>query len=127
MDFGTHFDGYLIDSAFTIAFNPKYENLLKASQEGTETGLKHSGPDANLGEIGAQIEETIKSFEVELDGKVFPILPVKNLCGHQIEQYHIHAGKSVPIVKENTNLWMWVGEFFAIETFASTGKGKIYE
>lgn len=27
LDFGTHFNGYLIDSAWTVAFNPIYDNL----------------------------------------------------------------------------------------------------
>jgi len=27
LDFGTQFNGYLIDSAWTVAFDPKYENL----------------------------------------------------------------------------------------------------
>ena len=30
IDFGVHIKRYLIDSAFTVAFDPKYENLLKA-------------------------------------------------------------------------------------------------
>lgn len=27
MDFGTHINGFLIDSAWTVAFNPVYDNL----------------------------------------------------------------------------------------------------
>ena len=41
----------------------------------------------------------MESYEIELDGKVYPIKSVRNLNGHSIEPYHIHAGKSVPIVK----------------------------
>jgi len=37
-DFGTHVNGHIIDSAFTVAFNPKYDVLLKAVQEATNTG-----------------------------------------------------------------------------------------
>ena len=47
---------------------------------------------------------------------------VKNLCGHLIGQYHIHAGKSVPIVKGGPAVKMEEGEMYAIETFGSTGK-----
>jgi len=43
----------------------------------------------------------MESYEVELDGKTYPIKAVKNLCGHSIEPYRIHAGKSVPIVKNS--------------------------
>ena len=37
-DFGTHINGHIIDSAFTVAFNPKYDNLLHAVEDATNTG-----------------------------------------------------------------------------------------
>lgn len=46
---------------------------------------------------------------------------IRNLNGHSIGRYQIHAGKSVPIVKGGEQTKMEEGEFFAIETFASTG------
>jgi methionyl aminopeptidase len=41
----------------------------------------------------------MESYEIELDGKVIPIKSVRNLNGHSIAPYKIHAGKSVPNVK----------------------------
>ena len=41
----------------------------------------------------------MESFEVELNGKTYPIKCCRNLNGHSIGPYQIHAGKSVPIVK----------------------------
>jgi hypothetical protein len=52
---------------------------------------------------------------------------VRNLNGHSIAPYQIHAGKSVPIVKGGEQTKMEEGEFFAIETFGSTGKGYVRE
>lgn len=46
---------------------------------------------------------------------------IRNLNGHSIGPYRIHAGKSVPIVKGGEATKMEEGEFFAIETFGSTG------
>lgn len=37
-DFGTQIGGRIIDSAFTVACNPKYDNLLTAVCEATNTG-----------------------------------------------------------------------------------------
>jgi methionyl aminopeptidase len=99
LDFGTHVNGYLIDSAFTIAFNPMYEPLLKAVQDATNEGIKTAGIDVRLCDVGAAIQEVMESNEVEINGKTHPVLCVRNLCGHSISQYRIHAGKSVPIVK----------------------------
>jgi len=44
-----------------------------------------------------------------------------------IAPYHIHAGKSVPIVKGTKEIKMEEGELYAIETFGSTGKGVVYD
>jgi methionyl aminopeptidase len=46
---------------------------------------------------------------------------IRNLNGHSIGRYQIHAGKSVPIVKGGEQTKMEEGELFAIETFGSTG------
>ena len=37
----------------------------------------------------------------------------------------LFLGKSVPIVKNDDQTKMEEGEFFAIETFGSTGKGQV--
>lgn len=55
VDIGIHVNGMIVDSAFTIAFDSKFENLLNAPKEATEAGLNAVGIDARLGEIGAVI------------------------------------------------------------------------
>lgn len=127
LDFGTQIHGRIIDSAFTVAFNPKYDPLLQAVQEATNTGIKEAGVDVRLCDIGAAIQEVMESYEVELDGKTYQVKAVRNLNGHSIAPYQIHAGKSVPIVKGGEATKMEEGEFFAIETFGSTGKGLVRE
>ncbi len=122
-DYGTQVNGRIIDSAFTFSLNPdRYENLMKAAQAATETGIREAGIDARLGEIGAAIQETMESYEIELDGKTYQVKCVSNLNGHSIDRYNIHAGKSVPIVKGRENTLMEEGEFYAIETFGTTGR-----
>jgi methionyl aminopeptidase len=69
----------------------------------------------------------MESYEIELNNKIIPIKPCKNLCGHSIDPYKIHAGKSVPIVKNNDSTRMEENEQYAIETFATTGKGYVWE
>lgn len=78
-----------------------------------------------MGDIGAAIQETMESYEVEIGGKTYPIKPIRNLNGHDINRYQIHGGKSVPIVKGGDQTKMEEGEIFAIETFGSTGRGIV--
>lgn len=127
LDFGVQVGGRIVDCAFTIAFNEKYDSIIEATQAGTNTGVKEAGIDARFSDIGAAIQETIESYEIELNGKTFPIKPVRNLNGHSIGPYQIHGGKSVPITKNQEATIMEEGEFYAIETFASNGKAYVVE
>eukprot|EP00929_Paragymnodinium_shiwhaense_P118240 TRINITY_DN90178_c0_g1_i1.p1 TRINITY_DN90178_c0_g1~~TRINITY_DN90178_c0_g1_i1.p1 ORF type:complete len:557 (+),score=189.67 TRINITY_DN90178_c0_g1_i1:108-1673(+) len=127
LDYGVQVGGRIVDCAFTIAFNPKYDLLIESTQAGTNAGVKMAGIDARFSEIGEAIQEVIESYEIELNGKTHAIKPVRNLNGHSIGPYQIHGGKSVPIVKTTESTIMEEGEFYAIETFASTGKGYVVE
>lgn len=127
LDFGTQIKGRIIDCAFTVAFNPKYDELLKAVKEATNTGIQEAGIDVRLCDIGEAIQEVMESYEVELDGKTYQVKCCRNLNGHSIAPYQIHAGKSVPIVRGGEATKMEEGEFFAIETFGSTGRGYVRE
>ncbi|XP_070709618.1 methionine aminopeptidase 2-like [Pempheris klunzingeri] len=127
IDFGTHINGRIIDCAFTVTFNPKYDKLLEAVRDATNTGIKNAGIDVRLCDVGEAIQEVMESYEVELDGKTYQVKPIRNLNGHSIGQYRIHAGKTVPIVKGGEATRMEEGEVYAIETFGSTGKGVVHD
>jgi methionyl aminopeptidase len=127
LDFGVHVNGNIIDCAFTLAFDPIYDNLLMAVKEATNTGIKEAGIDVRLSDIGAAIQEVMESYEVTIRGKTHHVKPIRNLNGHSIAPYRIHAGKTVPIVRSPEQGKMEEGEFYAIETFGSTGKGLVHE
>ncbi|KAK4229665.1 MetAP 2 [Podospora fimiseda] len=127
VDIGVHVNGWIVDSAFTMAFNPRYDPLLEAVKAATNEGIKHAGIDARLGEIGGYIQEVMESYEVELNGQTYPVKSIRNLNGHTILPYSIHGTKSVPIVKSNDQTKMEEGDVFAIETFGSTGNGYVHE
>ena len=42
VDFGVHVNGRIVDSAFTLAFDPVYDNLLAAVKAATNTGIRVS-------------------------------------------------------------------------------------
>ncbi|CAL8261338.1 unnamed protein product [Merluccius merluccius] len=127
IDFGTHVNGRIIDCAFTVTFNPKYDRLLEAVRDATDTGIKFAGIDVRLCDVGETIQEVMESYEVEIDGKTYQVKPIRNLNGHSIGQYRIHSGKTVPIVKGGEATRMEEGEVYAIETFGSTGRGAVHD
>lgn len=127
IDYGTHINGRIIDSAFTWTANPVYDPLVEACKAATNEGIKQAGIDVRLCDVGAAIQEVMESHEVELNGRTYPVKSIRNLSGHSIDPYIIHAGKSVPIVNNGDPTKMLEGELFAIETFGSTGRGMVVE
>ncbi|KAG0211743.1 Methionine aminopeptidase 2 [Mortierella sp. GBA30] len=125
IDFGVHVKGRIIDSAFTLTFDPVYDNLLAAVKDATDTGVREAGIDVRLGDVGAAIQEVMESYEVEIGGKTFQVKPIRNLTGHDIELYKIHGKKAVPIVNNGDPTKMEEGDYFAVETFGSTGRGIV--
>ena len=124
IDYGVHVEGTIIDSAFTMHFNEKYDEFVKISKNLTNYAVSLCGPEVILGEIGADIEEYIKSKEIIIDGKKYEIKTMSELCGHMISKYIIHAGKAVPNIKMYYPLRMKEFEYYAIEPFLTTGLGK---
>jgi methionyl aminopeptidase len=127
IDIGIHVGGRIVDSAFTMAFDPVYDNLLAAVKDATDTGIREAGIDVRLGELGGYIQEAMESYECKINGTTHPIKAIRNLCGHTILPYSIHGTKSVPLIKTNDMTKMEEGDVFAIETFGSTGSGGFVE
>ena len=141
VDFGVHVSGRIVDSAFTVGFDPAYDNLLEAVRAATNTGLKvnetarmgpaklnnaqEAGIDSRMDHISEAIQEVMESYEVELNGKIIPVKAIRNIAGHNILRYKIHGDKQVPFVKTQTSQRMEEGDVFAIETFGTTGKAYV--
>ena len=89
-DFGTHVKGLLIDCAWTVCFDPTFDNLLQAAKDATNTGIREAGIDARFNEIGDAIEEAMTAYEVTIKGKTHQIKPIRNLNGHLVARYHVY-------------------------------------
>jgi methionyl aminopeptidase len=116
VDCGSHVDGCIADTAFTVALNPDHQDLVKAAEDATNVAVKMMRPGAKLNTIGALIEDTITKAGFR---------PVKQLTGHQLKEYELHAEKQVPCVGGKSEVLVEAGEAYAVETFASTGSGNI--
>lgn len=122
VDFGVHVEGHILDCAFSMSFDPMHDELMRAVQEATEEGLRQVGHDARICEVSRCIQEVMEAGEVHHpNGKVLPVKVIKNLTGHMIGPYKIHAGKSLPSVNTGDQTRMLAGELWAVETFGSVG------
>ena len=115
IDLGTHNDGYISDSAITIGNN---KELIKASEEALKEAIKLATPGTKLTTIGKNTQEVIESFGFK---------SIYNLSGHQIKQYNVHAGLTIPNYENGNEKTLQEDMIIAIEPFATTGKGSIIE
>ncbi len=116
VDFGVHVQGYLTDTSVTVYFDPKFEPMVKASSEALQNAIRAFRPTARMSEIGRIIQTTIERYGYR---------PIRNLTGHSIERYTIHAGKSVPNVPQLLNNGKILeGEVYAIEPFVTLARAE---
>ncbi len=118
VDVGAHIDGYIVDAAITLCFNPVYEPLVQAALEALKVVKEILKAGLSLGRIGSYIEKAIR-------GRGFK--PIENLTGHLIKRYELHAGKSIPNVDNGDERKVLEGEIYAIEPFATDGKGSVID
>ncbi|PLJ77594.1 type II methionyl aminopeptidase [Infirmifilum sp. SLHALR2] len=120
VDLGVHVEGYIADTAITIPLSSRFNNIVKASLEALEEALAIIKAGVSMNEIGATITRKISSYGLR---------PIRNLTGHKVERFELHAGKSVPNVPgfEYFATKMLEGEVFAIEPFATDGAGFVVE
>jgi methionyl aminopeptidase len=115
VDIGAHIDGYIADTAVTIALGAKVE-MVQAVERALEEGIKAVKPGIDVGEIGKAIEDSAKASGFK---------PIRNLTGHGLSQWNLHAGITVPNVDEDTGQKLEVGNVIALEPFLTDGAGFV--
>ena len=123
IDFGVHIKGSIGDNALTFEVGNSNEHTeqIKAAKEARDAAVEmmHPGtPWYKVGQAAAQ-----PSLDAGFE-------PIRNLCGHQLKPWELHAGVSVPsyacgpdhqgfkgVVEE--------GAFYAIEPFNTTGESGL--
>ncbi len=118
LDIGVHINGCIGDTAITIDLSGKYSDLIKASDKALENALKIIHTGISLGEIGMEIEDTIKSFGFN---------PVRNLSGHGLGIYSIHKKPTIPNYNTKDKTILEEDQIIAVEPFSTIGFGMIQE
>jgi methionyl aminopeptidase len=115
IDIGVHIDGYIGDTAATVRLAGKDE-LIKCSEKMLENAIKIIRPGITVGEIGETIENTTKEFGFK---------PIRNLTGHSLDRYDVHAGLTIPNIKTDSKYQLREDEVIAIEPFCTEGNGLV--
>ena len=128
IDFGVEVNGYIIDCAFSVYFDEKYNELHNAVKDATYTGIKKAGIDVVIKDWGKDIQEVMESYEIELNGKTYPIKSIRTLGGHNIGRYTIHNGIFLPScdISYYPSDLRFKNEIYAIETFGGIDTSEVF-
>lgn len=118
LDVGAHIDGCIGDTACTVDLSGKNEELVKASEEALEAAIKTIKAGVTLAEVGKAIHAAISAHG---------FAPIRNLSGHGLEPYDVHAAPTVPNFDDGDTAQLKEGQIIAIEPFATNGAGVIQE
>ena len=118
LDVGVSVDGYIADTACTIALSDEDKILVEATDNALQEAIKLVKPGIDVNEIATKIEEIIKSYNLN---------PIINLTGHGLERFLIHAEPRIPNYKSDYHYKLQEGQVIAIEPFATRGRNFIKE
>jgi len=116
LDLGAQLDGWIADTAVTVEVGTRnWTELIRGSELALQTAIEAVRGGVPTRTLGEGIQRAIESHGYR---------PVRNLTGHTIERYLLHAGKSVPNIAHGHDV-LETGEVVAIEPFASSGAGEV--
>lgn len=119
IDVGAHVDGYIGDTAKTIEVgNNRYKKLIESAEKALNEAIKIVKDGVKIEELGEIIEKKIKEYGFS---------PVKNLHGHSLERYKLHAGISIPNFNNRNKMRLKEGQIIAIEPFTTDGEGIVVD
>jgi methionyl aminopeptidase len=116
IDLGVELNGAISDTAYTIDWGGTNGKLVEAAEAGLEAAIGMMKAGVSIGEIGGKVEETIRGYGYK---------PIANLTGHRISTGILHTGIDVPSIKTDDPYQLQAGEIYAIEPFATDGKGFV--
>ncbi len=115
IDVGVHIDGYIADTALTVARGYEFESMARVNEYALSTVLDEIRVGASLGELGGIIEDVITQNGYKV---------ITDLMGHLIDRYNLHAGKNFPNHREWLSDKVRVNEVYAVEPFVTFRYGS---
>jgi len=117
LDLGAQVDGYVGDTAATVEIGTQnWSTLIEAAHEALNAAVEMISPGTHLGAVGSAISRAIRARGFK---------PIRNLTGHSIERYVLHAGLSVPNVEDDDAGTVKEGMVLALEPFSTNGLGVV--
>jgi methionyl aminopeptidase len=116
-DLGAIVDGYIADSAVTLAVETDdCTHLIQATEQALADALATVRPGITVGEIGRVIEASARKNDCRV---------LKGLYGHNLERDCLHGGLTIPNYDDGSRKKIREWDVIAIEPFLTPGSGEI--
>lgn len=120
IDIGANVNGFISDLACSVDLTKeqKHKDLILASEYALKEAIRVIRPGIMLCEVGKIIQDVIATYNAA---------PVRNLSGHEMKQWNVHAGLTVPNYDNGNTTELAEGMVLAIEPFATYGEGVVQD
>ncbi|MCH1422629.1 MAG: M24 family metallopeptidase [Candidatus Poseidoniaceae archaeon] len=125
IDYGVHIKGHIGDNALTfeVGNTNNHTEQIKAAKEARDAAIEVMHPGTPWYKVGAAAAQP--SIDAGFQ-------PIRNLCGHQLKPWELHAGVSIPSYAcgpDNRGFKGVVeeGSVYAVEPFNTTGSSGLIE
>lgn len=118
LDVGICYNGAIGDCAVSIDLSGHHQGLIDAAESALLAAEQIIKVGLPVREIGKTIEKTIMALGFQ---------PIRNLSGHGLGFNKVHTAPMIPNYEDRSSAIIKPGMTFAIEPFATNGKGLIYD
>jgi methionyl aminopeptidase len=114
VDVGASLDGYIADTAATVALSPELEPMVEAARIVLQEAIRAMRAGVPVSRIGLTVQEAASRLGFK---------PIRNLTGHEIRRNQLHAGMTIPNVGGACPGRLEAGHIYAVEPFLTTMRG----
>ncbi|NQW20205.1 MAG: type II methionyl aminopeptidase [Chloroflexi bacterium] len=118
IDVGAHIDGLIVDTGISadLSEDQRWKALIGAASDALDAAIGMCSPQLDVEDIGERVEEVITAAGFR---------PILNLTGHGLGRYTLHDTPQIPNARIGLKGSLEAGSIFAIEPFATSGRGYI--
>lgn len=118
IDVGAHIDGLIVDSGVSVDLSndQRWSTLISAASDALDAAIDMCAPNVDVEDIGERVHQVITSAGFN---------PIFNLTGHGLGKWTLHDSPQIPNARIGLKGSLKAGSIFAIEPFATSGKGYV--
>ncbi|MBM3308693.1 MAG: type II methionyl aminopeptidase [Candidatus Altiarchaeales archaeon] len=118
IDLGVHIDGFIADTAYTMDLGGRHARMLEVNEQALGKIVGMIKPGVSVKELGSTLYNMVTKAGFK---------PIENLTGHEVKQYDLHAGISIPNIPVPYDWKLKEDMVLAIEPFITDGYGRVVE